>query len=155
VTVSTGGSTTSRGEAQPNMARYPKTAVKSKRLAVFIRSLSRQRDFAHTHRCIQEGSMIAMDTTSGGSSSHSASSASLSAVSLMSSSSASSSTSNSTGHRQGFWSKTHKMRLTGVLQGFATPLGLRQRFVHDPHPAHSTDITGAEVLTKPFVPSLV
>jgi hypothetical protein len=33
--------------------------------------------------------------------------------------------------------------------------GLRQRFVHDPHTAHSTDIMGTGVFTKPFAPSLV
>jgi hypothetical protein len=59
------------------------------------------------------------------------------------------------GQRQGFWSKTHGCVVQGVLQDLATPLGLRQRFVHDLHTAHPTDIMGTGVLTKPLAPSLV
>jgi hypothetical protein len=53
------------------------------------------------------------------------------------------------GHRQGFWSKTHGCVVQGVLQDLATPLELRQRFVHDLHTAHPTDIMGIVVFTKP------
>jgi hypothetical protein len=51
--------------------------------------------------------------------------------------------------------KNSWMCRTGVLQGLATPLGLRHRFVHDLHTAHPTDIMGIGVLTTPLAPSLV
>jgi hypothetical protein len=41
------------------------------------------------------------------------------------------------------------------MQVIAEVLGLRQRFVHDSHTAHLTDIIGTGVLTKPLAPSPV
>jgi hypothetical protein len=46
--------------------------------------------------------------------------------------------------------KNSRMCRTGVLQDPVTPLRLWQRFVHDPHTPHPTDVMGIEVFTKPL-----
>jgi hypothetical protein len=51
--------------------------------------------------------------------------------------------------------KNSWMCRTGVLQDSAVPLRLRQRFMHEPHPAHPTHSMGTRVLTKPLPPSPV
>jgi hypothetical protein len=48
--------------------------------------------------------------------------------------------------------KNSRMCRTGVLQDPVIPLRLWPRVVHDPHTAHSTDVMGTEVFTKPLAP---
>ena len=46
--------------------------------------------------------------------------------------------------------KNSRMCRTGVLQDPVIPLRLWPRVVHDPHTAHSSDVMGTEVFTKPL-----